>query len=373
MRIAIVSPYISTSKDLKYYQSQQLNLAIELVELGLHVDIITLKRNKDDVDRETLKEGLTIYRLPLFSQWIEKHLRQPLMKGLWKQLVRGDYDIIQSSEDCTLTTLYVALYALFTRTRFVIYQGIYTYSSRKIIKMIMQAYDLIAGPILRRACWIVVCKTRKACEYMLNKGFKKVRVIPVGVSTSLFYPEKVKKGENFELLTVGNLIPLKNFSLVLETFRLLSDINDHTRLTIIGEGPEKSRILKYVKENGLENKVRLLEKIPNNMMRRYCSKADLFLLFSKVEIFGMVILEAMACGCPVVSTPTPGAIDVIVDNVNGIIVKDENPYDIANRINLLLHDRKRLLKLRREAYKTVQERFSWPVIAREYYNIFCEP
>ena len=52
-------------------------------------------------------------------------------------------------------------------------------------------------------------------------------------------------------------------------------------------------------------------------MRIYYCQADLLLLFSKVEIFGMVILEAMACGCSVMATPTAGALDVIADEVNG--------------------------------------------------------
>jgi glycosyltransferase involved in cell wall biosynthesis len=82
----------------------------------------------------------------------------------------------------------------------------------------------------------------------------------------------------------------------------------------------------------------------------------------------MVILEAMACGCPVMSTPTPGALDIIVDDINGMILKDKNPYDIANRINRLLHNKEKLLKIGEEAQKTVQRKFTWPIIALQYYK-----
>jgi glycosyltransferase involved in cell wall biosynthesis len=78
---------------------------------------------------------------------------------------------------------------------------------------------------------------------------------------------------------------------------MLNSLNGKVRLTIIGEGPEERRVINFLGENHLRDKVELLKHVPNSRMREYYSRADLFLLFSKIEAFGMVILEAMACGC----------------------------------------------------------------------------
>lgn len=372
MKIAIISPYISTTADLKYYQSQQINLAKELTKLGIQVDIITLKRNKDELKKERLEQGINIYRLPLLSKWIERTFRQPVIKGLWRQLKKENYDFIQCSEDFALTTLFAALHILFNKSRLIIYQGVYTYSDKRIIRLLMFLYDLIAGPVLRYVCWMAVCKTNKASQYLQGKGYKKVRVIPIGVNTSIFYPEKIEGSETYELLTVGNFIPLKNYNLLMEVFRLLNNLNDKVRLTIIGTGPEESKIINYLKQYSLMDKVKLLKNVPNSQIREYYSEADLFMLFSKIEIFGMVILEAMACGCPVVSTPAPGALDVISNNVNGFIVKDKNPDEIARLINSILCNRNQLMNIRENAINTVNEKYSWPIIAKQYHDLYLE-
>ncbi len=345
---------------------------MELIKLGIHVDIITLKRANDAPSVDRLEQGIAIYRLPLLSKWLEKTLRQPVMKYLWRQLKKGNYDFIQSSEDFALTTLSAAFYSLFSKSRLIIYQGLYAYSDKKVIKLLMIGCDLIAGPILRYACSVAVCKTNMASQYLQRKGFKRVRVIPVGVNTSLFSPGRNENTGTYELLTVGNLIPLKNYTLLLDVFRQLSNIKPDIRLTIIGTGPEESKIINYLKQYNLLDRVKMIKKVPNSKMQRYYSRSDIFLLFSNIEIFGMVMLEAMACGCPVVTTPTPGALDIIVDDINGMILKDKNPYDIANRINRLLHNKEKLLKIGEEARKSVQKKFTWTIIAKQYFDLYSE-
>jgi glycosyltransferase involved in cell wall biosynthesis len=107
-------------------------------------------------------------------------------------------------------------------------------------------------------------------------------------------------------------------------------------------------------------------------MQTFYSQADLLLLFSKVEIFGMVILEAMACGCPVLSTPTPGALDVITDGINGFIISNNNPTEIARRISDIFADSAKYEIIRENATRTAQEKYSWQVIANQYYEFYHE-
>ncbi|MEM2949276.1 MAG: hypothetical protein QXT05_02680, partial [Candidatus Bilamarchaeaceae archaeon] len=85
--------------------------------------------------------------------------------------------------------------------------------------LLMRLYYLIAIPILRKSYCLAICKTGAAKKYLEKKGLNKTKIIPVGVNISLFYPTEKKHNESFELLTVGSLIPIKNYNLVLEVFK----------------------------------------------------------------------------------------------------------------------------------------------------------
>lgn len=372
MKIAIVSPYITTSKNPECYQSQQVNLAVELTRLGLHVEIITAKRQPCEPAFSILNEVINIYRLTTVAKGTERFLRQPIMIGLWKQLKQGKYDYIQTSEDYSFSTLIACIYTVFSHSRLIIYQGIYGYASSKFLRAFTRLFDFFAGAILRRYYYAAVCKTKLASKYLQRKGYHRIKVIPVGVNTSVFYPCKVVVREGINLLAVGNLIPLKNYSFLLDVFLRLVNLRPDVRLIIIGSGPERERIESFILRNGMTNRLQLLENVPNDRMRIYYGQADLLLLFSKVEIFGMVILEAMACGCPVISTPTAGALDVIEDEVNGFIVSEVNPEKVADRINRIFQNSKSLERMRSEAILTVKEKYSWQAIAKQYYKLYSE-
>jgi glycosyltransferase involved in cell wall biosynthesis len=371
MKIAIVSPYISTFENLSCYQSQQINLAIELAKLGLHVDIITAKRHPSEPSITILDEQVKVHRLERIARWTERFFRQPIMIGLWKKLVTEKYYIVQSSEDYSFCTLVAGIYAAFKGANLIIYQGIYAYSTTRMPRLFARLYDFFIGAFLKRFYYIVVCKTSLASEYMKNKGYNRTEIIAVGVNTSLFYPSSGIEPKGINLLSVGNLIELKNYSMILDIFLGLINKGCDVYLTIIGTGPDKKKIKSFVETENLTNRFQLLEKIPNEKMRNFYSKADLFLLFSKIEIFGMVMLEAMACGCPVMATPTAGVLDVINDDINGFIISENNPTKIVERIAQIFDNPVKLEKIGQEAARTAKEQYSWEIIAKRYYNLYC--
>lgn len=373
MKIAIVSDYISSAKDLEFYQSQQLNLAVELSKLGLNVDVICARRNSTDGACEQVNEQIKIFRLSTVMSWSERFLKQPVMVGLWRRLKDGDYDIVQSSECHSISTFLSGFHALFRKKRLIIYQGVYRYSDNILVKFAMVFNNIVFRPVLKRACWIAVCKTTEARKY-LQKHVKLSRtcVIPVGVDSSRFYADSKSESNSLELLAVGNLLPLKNYPLVIEVLHELAKIRPEVRLTIIGSGPDKEKIRRLVEKKNLSNKVCLIEQVPNNKMREFYNKASLMILLSKIEIFGMVILEAMACGCPVMASATPGASDVIKDNINGFIVSKMDPSDIAGRISRIFDDNMKLGIIRENAVRTIREKYLWPIIAKQYHNLYFE-
>lgn len=160
--------------------------------------------------------------------------------------------------------------------------------------------------------------------------FKKldIRVFPLGVDCEVFKPTQNKISRK-KLLYVGRIVEWKRIHLAIEALSLLVNSGfDDASLDIIGPISSQSyyeKLKKLVKEKNLDNKVSFLGHKEHNELIVYFQQADLFMLPSDKETFGMVMIEAMACGTPVAGIDCPGGPkDVITSGVDGILSQPKN-------------------------------------------------
>jgi len=171
------------------------------------------------------------------------------------------------------------------------------------------------------------------------------------------------------IIACGRLNCQKNYPLLLKAF---SDVikKNKAKLLILGEGEEKDNLSGLVHKLGIQENVEFLDFKKNPF--KYIAKADVFALSSLYEGFGNVIIEAMACGVPVISTRCPsGPEEIITDEVNGLLVPVDDADALAVAILRLLKDeplRKRLA----EAGKKRAEDFRVERMVAEYENVFEE-
>lgn len=161
----------------------------------------------------------------------------------------------------------------------------------------------------------------------LFKGLD-IRVFPLGVDCEVFSPKKTKNSSP-QLLYVGRIVEWKRVHLAIEAIRLLKNNGfPKAHLNIIGPIFSEAyfRELKnLVKDGNLEPNVSFLGHKPHSELPTYFQEADLFTLPSDKETFGMVMIEAMACGTPVAGIDCPGGpADVIVHLKNGLLSTPEN-------------------------------------------------
>ena len=132
------------------------------------------------------------------------------------------------------------------------------------------------------------------------------------------------------IISVGRLAPAKNFSLLVEAFGALSK-NFDARLIIIGDGPEKEKLISQVKESGLEDKIFLAGKIMNPYP--WLKKSSVYVLTSLFEGLPNALIEAMACGVQLVSVDCPGGSkEVLMNGALGKLVELNNPAALADAI-----------------------------------------
>ncbi|OFY18587.1 MAG: hypothetical protein A2W98_04975 [Bacteroidetes bacterium GWF2_33_38] len=138
------------------------------------------------------------------------------------------------------------------------------------------------------------------------------------------------------LISVGSLIDRKNHELLLQALVHLKKSNVDFRLEILGEGNKRHFLEKSILEKDLSEKVFLIGNVVN--VEDYLKNADIYLHAAKYEPFGLVIIEAMAAGLPVISLNGKGNKDIVLENYNGYLINDENSKLFAEKIIYLLNN-----------------------------------
>ncbi len=209
-------------------------------------------------------------------------------------------------------------------------------------------------------------------------GFKdKCIVIPLGVNIQRFNTngnqQKVKRIKDSYrkqpiILFVGRFRYYKGLHILISAMK-----NIPAKLLLIGAGPEQARLSALVRENNLEEKVLFLGELSDNELNDYYKACDVFVLPSHLrsEAFGLVQLEAMCCGKPVVSTELgTGTSYVNINNKTGIIVPPNDAFALSNAINSLLVDPRKRDDFGACGIKRVRRFFTDEQMIRQTLNVY---
>ena len=219
-----------------------------------------------------------------------------------------------------------------------------------------------------------------------------IKVIPPGVDLSHFYPipedearEYVGVGSDERLLLfVGRIEPLKGIDTLIgamESMRQLGILKRHNvRLAVIGGDAavsetemsvEMARLQELSKKLDLGEIVTFLGKRSQDSLPYYYSAADMLVLPSRYESFGMVVLEAMACGTPVIASQVGGLVHLVEDGATGFLVPDQDAITLCERISQLLDSDTLLKQMGANATQAAQD-FDWRSITHDVYDLYRE-
>ncbi|MDD5291133.1 MAG: glycosyltransferase family 4 protein [Patescibacteria group bacterium] len=232
---------------------------------------------------------------------------------------------------------------------------------------------IIKNSLFRKADII----TYASLDYVKNSDIAKIykrypakfKEIPFGVDTNKFTPATTPKNNNIKnILFVGALDKAHYFKGVNILLKAISrfQISDF-RFQIAGDGDLKQSYIAQAKKLNISDKVKFLGKVSGDELPKIYQQADLFVLpsINKNEAFGLVLLEAMASGVPVIASDLPGVRTVFASGKQGLLVKPGDAEDLKNKIEKILSNEEKRKIMGREARALALEKYSWQEVSKK--------
>ena len=173
-------------------------------------------------------------------------------------------------------------------------------------------------------------------EYGIPPG--RIRVIPNGINAEKYRKPTMIKDDH-RLISIGRLTRRKGHDVVIRAFARISEEVPKAKLDILGTGPDKERLTRLAQELNVDDTVTFHGYVPEEEKIERLNRASVFIFGSRQEGFGLVLLEAMAAGVPIVATHLPVYGDLISDSRHGYLVPQEDHTGLAERVVELLNDR----------------------------------
>ena len=179
-----------------------------------------------------------------------------------------------------------------------------------------------------------ICISKDTLQYaesVLPEHFhKKIHLLNNAINTKHFKNNTTTFKDKIRLINVGSLYPKKNQILAIKVLQKLLLKGFDAELTLLGDGPEKDNLLSFSKKVGVHHKLNFMGFVNN--VNEYMLESNIYLHTANYEPFGLVLIEAMASGLPVVTLDGKGNRDFIEHGLNGYIFKEENPTLFAEQI-----------------------------------------
>lgn len=270
------------------------------------------------------------------------------------KLIREKYDAVIIGGYSNFTTQMAFVISKLLKTPVILWSE----STQNEPNMLRTLSKPLTGFITRHATAYIAAST-SAKDFFIANGAsaEKIFVPPNTVNTDFFTKEslkyKIKKNElkrelgiinSKVILYIGQLIKRKGIEFLLFAYKKLKEEYDDVGLAVVGSGPLKKELLDLCQRENIKD-VYFIGFIQQKQLPLYYSIADLFILPSLVETFGLVINEAMACGLPVITTKVAGAKDLINPGENGFIVDEANVDQLYLAIKEIILNDKVMIKM----------------------------
>ncbi|WP_072690734.1 glycosyltransferase [Rhodococcus marinonascens] len=383
MRISMVSANagpldVSDCDDIRGQNIHLAELSAALTRAGHDVTVYTRKDSENAPQRVTAPGGYTVVHVPAGPpRPMSEEESLPLMgefggflKSEWEaerpDIVHAHYWMSGIATQLAARTLGIPVIQTFHALGVV--EQRFGDTEFSAAKNRIRLEQLIA----RGSTRVVATCTDEVLE-LSHLGLPRSRtsVVPSGVDVSAFTPEgrTDEKGKRHRLVMAGRLAPSKGFDTAIEALAHFPD----TELVIAGgpaaddvaDNSEATRLLKVARNAKVRNRVRIIGRVPREDMPSLLRSADAVVCTPWYEPFGMVPLEAMACGTPVVASAVGGMRDTVVDGITGRLISPRNPMRLAEALRQIFDDDALRTGYGMAGCDRARARYSWDRVATD--------
>ena len=394
MRVALVSSGLIPLPPVKggAVEEYVYQLTRHLRRLNVDAIAIDARWGGNSVEIEDVN-GAEVVRIPVKPPIIgfKKNIVQELLfgKAVVKYIKNQGFDIVHANT--AWTGFILALHRSNKMGRFV-YTCQNSFWPEDRVHWGEKIVRIIEGNTMRSSDAIIALNKTMYKAIVDKAGVRKnkVVIIPNGVDTDFFKPglkrdevlEKYGLEELKYVLFVGRVSPEKGVHILLKAFKhVIGQASRNIKLVVAGplsSSFTSSEVSLYAKtlmnyaERVLPGKVVFTGPADKGVLRILYSNAYCLVLPSLVEAFGMVIIEAMASGVPVIGSTAGGIPDIVVDGVNGLLFRRGDWRDLAGKLSMLLNDENLRDRLAVNARRFAEERYSWRSVAlklRDCYRV----
>ena len=237
--------------------------------------------------------------------------------------------------------------------------------------------DVLQGVYLRTVAKLlfdkvsaVICLTESDAESVARivGDDDKIFVVPNGVDTELFKPASVKDSN---LITwVGRLVPEKGLVHLFKAMRMVFEEHGDARFVLVGDGPLRTELMNLAKKFGLGGRVDFVGSVGRVEVAGLLSRTSIFVFPSLREGLPLSVLEAMACGVPVVGSDIPGVNDVVKHGENGFLVLPRDSKALAEGVLALLDDGRLRRRFGEEARKVIVDNYGWDIVLNKVEKVY---
>lgn len=370
MKILIVRLF-PDELNINNYNVQEVGLAKALVKKGHVCDIVLYTNKQENYIQEIEVEAnkkIKIYWLKgkkfLGNAFFDKELKN----------IINNYDIIQSGG---YDQIYNAILNKKLNKPLLIYHGNYNSKYSKGYKKKCLVSDIFYLFFRDYKKVHFITKSKISTDFLNKKGYKNVETLGVGLDIDRFSKNvainkkieelKNNKQENNYLLYIGKIEERRNILFLLELLKSILKEETNYKLILVGKGNKEyvDKCNNYINENKLKNNIIWIDSLKQEEIPQLYSISDMFLLPTQHEIFGMVLLEAMYFGLPVLTTYNGGS-SVLIDNgKNGFI----EYVDINKWKNIILENINNK-EISITAKTTIENKYTWDQLSEKFVEAY---
>jgi glycosyltransferase involved in cell wall biosynthesis len=371
MRVALVGD--EYYPDIGGAPQYALELSLQLAKLGIETVVIT-HVHPGQLEEEEI-DGVKIKRV---KGWVLNHPHRtfspPLFCRCYKYILDEKFDVVHGLDVYSTMALMAIPFARIFRIPCVLTCHTARGSAFQIFLQRVLGWMFRVGNRL-----IAVSQASARFSYLLGFSEKRVTVVPNGVDLSCFnrkvdasfMREELGIGDEPLVVTALRLIKGKSPELLISAFAMVLKVIPNAKLVIAGSGQEEDNLSRQITDLNITNSVFMVGKLPKEKVAQLMAAANVFVLPSKMESFGLTLLEASAAGVPVVCANAGGVPEVFQDGFNGLLYPPGDDDAMAKAIIRLLQDSKLAHKISVNAVDTANQ-FTWERTAEQTLQVYKE-